>query len=58
MLLLFQADYKRYSRDPARTPMQWSNEANAGFCDEGVTPWLPVAKDYTTNNLKVFSYSF
>ncbi len=32
------------SRDNARTPMQWTREANAGFSDG--TPWLPVHKDF------------
>ena len=30
----------RYSRDNARTPMQWTREKNAGFTSG--TPWLPV----------------
>jgi alpha-glucosidase len=36
-------------RDPARTPMQWSNEANAGFT--AGTPWLPVSRDSVTRNV-------
>lgn len=38
-------------RDPVRTPMQWNDGANAGFCPEGVEPWLPVADNYTTRNV-------
>ncbi len=34
------------SRDKNRTPMQWRNAANGGFCPAGVTPWLPVNPDY------------
>lgn len=34
-------------RDRNRTPMQWSGEANGGFCPPGVTPWLPVNPDYS-----------
>ena len=34
----------RYSRDNARTPMQWTRQHQAGFT-EG-TPWLPVHDDY------------
>ena len=34
------------SRDKNRTPMQWSNTANAGFCPPGVEPWLPVNPNY------------
>lgn len=37
-----------YSRDNARTPMQWSDQANAGFT-EG-TPWLQVNPNYTEIN--------
>jgi alpha-glucosidase len=38
-------------RDPERTPMQWDDSANAGFCPEGVEPWLPVAGDFHTVNV-------
>ncbi|XP_039256015.2 amino acid transporter heavy chain SLC3A1-like [Styela clava] len=34
-------------RDPERTPMQWSNTKNAGFCGN-CTPWLPVNENYKT----------
>lgn len=34
----------RYSRDNARTPMQWNKGKNAGF-SEG-TPWLPVHEEF------------
>ncbi len=33
-------------RDKCRTPHQWSNQPNAGFCPPSVTPWLPVNPDY------------
>jgi alpha-glucosidase len=29
------------NRDAARTPMQWTGEAGAGFTPAGVEPWLP-----------------
>jgi alpha-glucosidase len=32
----------RTPRDRARTPMQWTGEAGAGFCPPGVKPWLPL----------------
>lgn len=38
-------------RDPERTPMQWDDTPNAGFTNEGVTPWLPVADDYASRNV-------
>ncbi len=34
----------RYSRDNARTPMQWTTGKQAGFTIG--TPWLPVHEDY------------
>lgn len=38
------------SRDPARTPMQWSNGRNAGFSIE--PPWLPIGHDYEQCNVE------
>jgi oligo-1,6-glucosidase len=38
------------SRDNARTPMQWSDEPNAGFTTG--TPWLRVNPNYKTINAK------
>ncbi len=38
-----------FSRDSARTPMQWDDTPNAGFtCG---TPWLPVHEDYREVNV-------
>ncbi len=37
-----------FSRDSARTPMQWDSTQNAGFTTG--TPWLPVYPDYETWN--------
>jgi alpha-glucosidase len=37
-------------RDPERTPMQWSDDANAGFSP--AEPWLPVAGDYARVNVE------
>lgn len=34
------------SRDRCRTPMQWSNDANAGFSPDGVQTWLPLHPNY------------
>ena len=36
------------SRDKNRTPMQWSNSANAGFCPISTVPWLPVNPNYAS----------
>ena len=40
----------RSSRDSARTPVQWSGEANAGFTT-AETPWFYVNPNYTTINV-------
>ena len=37
-------------RDPERTPMQWDDTENAGFTKG--TPWLPLADNYQTANIK------
>ena len=34
------------TRDKNRTPMQWSNNPNAGFSPSTVTTWLPVNPNY------------
>lgn len=39
-----------FSRDSARTPMQWNAEENAGFTTG--KPWLPVHDDYETVNVE------
>lgn len=40
----------RFSRDNARTPMQWSDEENAGFTTG--KPWLKVNPNYKEINVK------
>lgn len=37
-------------RDPERTPMQWSQQQNAGFTRGN--PWLPVANNYAQINVE------
>lgn len=44
--------FDKYSRDPARTPMQWNDDINAGFSFAKST-WLPVASNHTKNNVQL-----
>ncbi len=37
-------------RDPSRTPMQWTGDANAGFSTS--EPWLPLADNYPVINVQ------
>jgi len=39
------------SRDPERTPMQWTDGPNAGFTSADATPWLPINANYETINV-------
>jgi len=41
---------KEKSRDNSRTPVQWSDEDQAGFTTG--TPWIPVAENYSEINAK------
>ena len=41
----------KFSRDNARTPMQWDSSANAGFTSG--KPWLPVHDDFAKCNAAV-----
>lgn len=42
---------QKFSRDNARTPMQWDTSKNAGFTSG--KPWLPVHKDFETCNAEI-----
>jgi len=39
------------NRDDCRTPMQWDQSPNAGFCSEDVESWLPVSPDHQSRNV-------
>lgn len=52
------AGYEAVSRDPERTPMQWTgNQDNAGFTPQvnSSDPWLPVNDDYQVLNVAIES---
>ncbi|KAH8285196.1 hypothetical protein KR054_006031 [Drosophila jambulina] len=42
--------YEQFTRDPSRTPFQWTSGTNAGFSTAAKT-WLPLAADYQTVNV-------
>ena len=39
------------NRDDCRTPMQWDSSANAGFCSDELTPWLPIGMGHQMVNV-------
>ncbi|KAI1268075.1 alpha-glucosidase [Xylariaceae sp. FL1019] len=39
------------ARDHTRTPMQWDNSPNAGFCKPDTEPWMRVNDDYPHINV-------
>lgn len=41
------------SRDPERSPMQWSGDMNAGFNIKTNITWLPVHPNYESVNVEV-----
>ncbi|KAK3765353.1 hypothetical protein RRG08_065109 [Elysia crispata] len=43
--------YTLFSRDPCRTPMQWTPGPQAGFTTSQ-KPWLPVGHDYKHRNVE------
>ncbi|KAH8355357.1 hypothetical protein KR093_011546 [Drosophila rubida] len=46
-----EQEFERLTRDPVRTPFQWSDEAQAGFTNASST-WLPLADNYKLVNVK------
>jgi oligo-1,6-glucosidase/alpha-glucosidase len=40
------------NRDGCRTPMQWDDSENAGFCPPNIEPWLPVDPSFIKRNVK------
>ncbi len=48
------AGCNRFSRDNARTPMQWNDGKNAGF-SEADTTWMPIHDNYAQINVEAES---
>lgn len=44
---------EKKARDHARTPMQWTDGTNAGYCKPGVKPWMRINDDFRTVNAEV-----
>ncbi|XP_017016869.1 maltase A3 [Drosophila kikkawai] len=44
--------YENFSRDPERTPFQWSDAQDAGFSNASKT-WLPIAQNYKQVNVEL-----
>lgn len=49
-LRIAREEYQKKSRDNARTPVQWSSEANAGWTTPTAKPWMSVNPEYKTVN--------
>lgn len=47
--------YEQFTRDPARTPFQWSPSTNAGFSTTSGKTWLPINPNYATVNVQTES---
>jgi len=41
-----------FNREEHRTPMQWNNTPNAGFCPADAKPWLPIPDSYKHINVE------
>jgi oligo-1,6-glucosidase len=42
---------RKVTRDNARTPVQWDDGPNAGFCPDGINPWIKVHENYKEVNV-------
>jgi oligo-1,6-glucosidase/alpha-glucosidase len=44
--------HESVNRDECRTPMQWDDSPNAGFCAPSVKPWVPLTPTSALINVK------
>lgn len=52
LLAYWRTNIVKKARDHSRTPVQWDDGPNAGFCAPGVVPWMRVNDDYPSVNAK------
>ncbi|XP_033742787.1 maltase A3-like [Pecten maximus] len=52
-LRLGEDGYRNKTRDPERSPMQWTSATNAGFTNDSVHPWLHLSLESPKVNVEV-----
>ncbi|XP_060077654.1 maltase 1-like [Ylistrum balloti] len=52
-LRLGKGGYENRTRDPERSPMQWTSALNAGFTNDSATPWLHLSPESPKVNVEL-----